>query len=132
MSLQAIRANIPDFPGYDDEESRMKSDELVRAYVGEALARLNSRHPDYFAQREGEYEELLFRSGFANHAAFKSFEHARLSADQLEPIARNDAALLELADRAAAVQDGDFATYVKDLLAAFDRRDDAMKASKPE
>lgn len=130
-ALEAIRAKIPAFPGYDDEASRMKSDELVRSYAGEALVRLNVNHADYLSQQADEYGDLLLRCGFANQEAFKPYQHAKLSAAQIEALAECDAALIEVAGRAASIERGDLDAYVKDMRDAFDRRDNLMRASKP-
>jgi hypothetical protein len=124
--LEAIGTKIRNFPGYGTLEARRASDELVRSYVGEALALLNERHSDFFAQRPEVYEALLLRSGFMNQAAFHAFEYAGGSETRQQAMAEADVALLTIADAAARVASADVGRYVDDLTAAFDKRDKAM------
>jgi len=125
-AIESIKARIPQFGGYADLEARRDDDELVRSYLGEALATLNANHPDLFADRSEAYENLIIRAGFMNQGAFHAFEYARLDPSHLETVAQGDLALLDLADRAPSIAAGDVAAYLDDLSAAFDRRDDAM------
>lgn len=125
-AIESIKARIPQFAGYEELEARRDDDELIRSYLGEALSTLNANHPDFFADRSEAYENLIIRAGFMNQAAFRAFEYAQLDAAHLDAVARNDRAMLDLADRAPAVAAGDVATYLDELTAAFDRRDDAM------
>jgi len=125
-AIESIKARIPQFGGYADLEARRDDDELVRSYLGEALATLNANHPDFFADRSETYEDLIIRAGFMNQAAFHAFEYVKLDPARLEAVAQGDLALLDLADRAPAVAAGEVAGYLADLTAAFDRRDAAM------
>lgn len=125
-AIESITARIPQFRGYDDLEGRRDDDELVRSYLGEALATLNANHPDFFAERSDAYESLIFRAGFMNQMAFRAFEYAELDQSHLDAIAANDCAMLDLADRAPAIAVGEVAGYLDELTVAFDRRDAAM------
>ncbi len=125
-AIESITARIPQFGGYDDLEARRDDDELVRSYLGEALATLNVNHPDFFAERSDAYENLIIRAGFMNQLAFRAFEYAKLDQPHLDAIAANDCAMLDLADRAPAIAAGEVAGYLDELTAAFDRRDAAM------
>jgi hypothetical protein len=129
-ALDALREKIPHFPGYDDEVTRRTSDELVRSYVGEALALLESRHPEYFATEEDACEALLLRAGFMNQTAFKTFEYAELDDASKNEIALDDLSLLRLADRAATVGASDLDAYLAELTAAFDQRDTRMLVNR--
>lgn len=124
--LETIGAKIPNFPGYGTLEARRASDELVRSYAGEALALLNERHADFFAERPDVYEALLLRSGFMNQAAFHAFEYAGASEARQQAMAAADVALLTASDEAAHVDGADVARYVENLTAAFDKRDEVM------
>jgi hypothetical protein len=126
-AIASITERIPQFAGYADLDGRRADDELVRSYLGEALSTLNSNHPDFFADRSDAYEDLIIRAGFMNQVAFHSFEYAKLDPSHLDAVAANDAALLDLADKAPAVAAGEVAGYIDALTAAFDRRDAAMK-----
>jgi hypothetical protein len=125
-AIESIKARIPQFAGYEELEARRDDDELIRSYLGEALATLNANHPDFFADRSDAYENLIIRAGFMNQAAFRAFEYAKLDPTHLDAVAQNDRAMLDLADRAPAVAAGEVAGYLDDLTAAFDRRDNAM------
>jgi hypothetical protein len=125
-AIASIKARIPEFGGYADLVARRDDDELVRSYLGEALATLNADHPDFFADRSETYEDLIIRAGFMNQAAFHAFEYAKLDPAHLDGVAQADLAMLDLADRASTVAAGEVAGYLDELTAAFDRRDAAM------
>ena len=127
-SLEALRAKIPQFPGYGDERARRVADELVRSYMGEALALLDERHPEYFVNID-RYEALILRTSFMNQGAFKAFEYARMD-DQLEQTLHDeDIAVVEVADRAPTVEAASLEAYLDEIAAALDRRDQTMIAA---
>lgn len=123
----AVRAQIPNFPGYAALTDRRLSDELVRSYLGEALSELAARHPDFFAAGQEAYQRLLLRAGFANQLAFHAFEYADGDAARQAAVAAADGALVAIADRASAVDADGIAAYLDDVTAAFDARDAAME-----
>jgi hypothetical protein len=125
-ALAVLRSKIPDFPGYADQEERRLSDELVRSYLGEALAGLQTR---IGSQAPPRLEDLLVRAGFMNQAAFHAFEYAHLDATHIEAISSNDARIVELADDAVNVTVATLDHYMADVGAAFDARDQAMKTA---
>ncbi len=125
-ALDEIRAKIPQFPGYDDDTARRLSDELVRSYLGEALALLREQHPDFFAQGSDAFEALVLRAGFMNQQAFHAFEYQHLDSDGLSVVAEDDRTLVELADRAHNITAADLPAFLDDLTAAFNRRDAVM------
>ncbi len=122
--LALLRAKIPDFPGYDDQEDRRRSDELVRAYLGEALSTLQARISA--GQSDPRFEPDLMRAEFMNQAAFKSFEYAAHDDPRTGAVAANDVRMLELADRAAAIDAPEVDGYLSDVAAAFELRDRGM------
>lgn len=123
----AVRAQIPTFPGYATLADRRLADELVRSYLGEALSELADRHPDFFADAHDGYQRLLMRAGFANQLAFHAFEYADGDATRQAAVAAGDVALIAVADRAATVGASGIPGYLDDVTAAFDRRDAAME-----
>jgi hypothetical protein len=131
-AVEEIRANIPQFPGYADETTRRLSDELVRSYLGEALALLRERHPDFFAQRSDAFEALLLRAGFMNQQAFHAFEYRHLNETEQAAIATADLALIQLADRTATIDAAGIPGFLNDLTAAFDTRDALMSNQSPQ
>ncbi len=123
--LALLRAKIPDFAGYDDQEDRRRSDELVRSYLGEALSTLEARtSPDGSDPR---FEPVLLRAGFMNQAVFKTFEYARLDRARVDAVGANDVRMLDLADRAATLEPAQIDGYLAEVAAAFDSRDRGME-----
>ena len=128
QALADIRAHVPDFAGYQDENTRRLADEQIRAVVGEGLALLHFNHPDYFenGQLAGAYDRLILRCEFTNQEVFKEFEYQKLDDDRKTAIARADEKLIETALRAESVSVDELQVYLKDLEAAFDARDHAL------
>lgn len=123
----AVRAQIPNFPGYATLADRRLADELVRSYLGEALSELAARHPDFFADAHDGYQRLIMRAGFMNQLAFHAFEYADGDAARQAAVAAGDRDLLTIADRSGAVDASGIPSYLDDVTAAFDRRDAAME-----
>lgn len=123
----AVRAQIPNFPGYATLADRRLADELVRSYLGEALSELAARHPDFFADAHDGYQRLIMRAGFMNQLAFHAFEYADGDAARQAAVAAGDRSLLTVADRSGAVDASGIPSYLDDVTAAFDRRDAAME-----
>lgn len=130
--LEQLRAKIADFPGYDGDMERRRSDEYVRSYLGEALASLASRHalpPDL----QERVDALVLRVGFADPRAF-TLHH--IVSHKGEPdgggaVAAADAATVELADEATSVDAASASRYLDDVTALLDRRDAAIRAAVP-
>lgn len=121
--LESLRSKIPDFAGYLNEEDRRRSDELVRAYAGEALAALEER---VAPGGDPRFQGPLLRAGFMNQVAFKAFEYEQLGDRRNEEVGACDLRLIELADRAASLDAGVIDSYLAEVSAAFDARDRAM------
>lgn len=131
QTLVDIRTRIPDFAGYDDEVTRRRADEQIRAIVGEALALTYEKHRDYFedAAVTEAYDGLILRCEFTNQDVFKSFEYEKLSEQQRAGIARADEALISKALEAPDVTKESLLEYLHQLVAAFDAREAALKSS---
>ena len=127
--LDFLREKIPNFQGFDDEGARRLSDELVRAYAGEALADLQQRLGDVAVANE-RLSKILLRCEFANQIALKQFESAELDETRTERIASADARVIELADNANAVDAASLDGYLQQLEEAFDQRDRAMETAR--
>lgn len=123
-TLETLRLKIPDYPGYANEDDRRKSDELVRSYVGEALAELRDR----VAALDGKFDSLLMRAGFTNQSAFRAFESARLDDARAAGMYAADLDLVELADRSERIEAGAIDVHLADVDAAFDRRERSMES----
>jgi len=128
--LQQLRAKIAEFPGYDGDLERRRSDEYVRSYLGEALAALVARSQLAPDVRE-KIDDLILRVGFADPRSFAmhQFIATKPQAGEQDAVADFDAATVTLADRAASVDAASAAQYVDDVTAALDRRDAAMRAA---
>jgi|HubBroStandDraft_1064217.scaffolds.fasta_scaffold17114_2 hypothetical protein len=129
-ALEALRAKIPGFPGFEDADARRLSDEEVRAYLGEAMAPLEDRLSLAGPQAE-RFESTLLRAEFMNQAAFRVYESAKLDDAQNAAMAAADVTAIELADRADAVDASTLDAYLDSVNAVFDERDRIMKASAP-
>jgi len=127
-ALATLRSKIPGFPGYGDADARRLCDEEVRAYLGEALAALGTRLGSVGALSE-RYESTLLRAEFINQSAFRVFELADLDDAHIAAMAAADLAVLELADRAGAVDASSLGAYLDSINAAIDERERLMKTS---
>ena len=123
-TLETLRLKIPDYPGYTNEDDRRKSDELVRSYVGEALAELRDR----VAASDGKFDSVLLRAGFTNQSAFRALEFARLDDARAAGMYAADLHLVELADRSGRIDAGAIDGHLADVDAAFDRRERSMES----
>ncbi|HTX59189.1 MAG TPA: hypothetical protein VMH02_05875, partial [Verrucomicrobiae bacterium] len=107
--MALLSERIEGFPGYATDADRRRSDELVRAFLGEMLADLQERckpADPAVAERLGD---LIFRTGFTNVAAVRQFESARLDDAARDAIAAADVAAVNLADVAAGLDPRDLA-----------------------
>ena len=126
--LDQLRSIIPNFPGYDDEDARQLTDELVRSYLGEALARLTER----FESREssgGRMDDLLLRTGFTNQTAIKAYEERMRQHPDAAPMAAADLETVALADRAENVTQAELADFLTNVAGVLDRRDAVMSGA---
>ena len=128
-ALALLRSRIPSFPGYLDEEDRRLSNQLVRSYMGEALARLQERLSPLDASVRERFEELILRAGFTNQVAFKEFESAQLDQTRVDSISMCDVNLLDQADREPEVSELTLSAYLADVRASFDERDRVMEGA---
>jgi hypothetical protein len=134
--LELLREKIVGFPGYDGDLDRRRSDEFVRAYLGEALTELAARCGELPPELQQRVDALKLRMEFADP---KSFAMHRLvsnipaSSGDGGEVAGEDVAAVELADRAPAIDSGSVARYLDDVTAALDSREAAMRsaATKP-
>jgi hypothetical protein len=129
--LEQLRAHVADFPGYDTDLHRRRSDEFARSYVGEALAELEARFNDLSPELQQRIDALLLRVGFASPKSFGVHNGSGMQIDaSLEgDVAADDLAAIELADRATSISLDSLPAYLDDVAAALDRRDAAMRAA---
>ncbi|HET6275150.1 MAG TPA: hypothetical protein VFE16_04330 [Candidatus Cybelea sp.] len=126
--LDELRAKIADFPGYGDELERRRSDEYVRAYLGEALAAFAARTELDPGVRQ-RLDELTLRLAFADQRAFS--EHLRSGEEETGDgaVMRADAAAVELAGRAATLDAGSAPRFLDEVATMLDGREAALRAA---
>ena len=127
--LELLNERIPDFPGYATDVARRSSDERVRSFLGEMLADLAARCKPADPAVNERLGDLTFRAGFANQSVFRAYEAAPLDAAAEAAVARADAAAVNLADVAAALDPRDLPGFLTEVEAAFDARDAAMRGA---
>lgn len=122
--LAALRARIPEFPGYTDEASRYRSDRLVRAYLGRSLSRFaGAAAPQLQTDVRARIDALLLRCAFPDQRLIAFLAHRRAGEAQLVRLVQLDRRLVEDADRIASVAaDGPLAPLVDDVARMLDER----------
>jgi hypothetical protein len=121
--LVAIRAVIPDYPGYGDEASRLMSDRQVRAWVGSCLASARERlavslPPELLAN----LDDIIFRCQFPDQRFVARIEHARMPAATIELLMEHDRALIADGQRACDVDAAGLPGLLQAVTDSFDRR----------
>jgi hypothetical protein len=129
--LAFLQSKIENFPGYLDETARGRSDELVRSYLGEAIADLEARLTSIPPEVSDRIGALLLRAGFVDQAAYTTYESAARDGAPEERIADDDAAIVEVADRASQVDAAQLPGYLDDVTNALNRRDATMRSARP-
>jgi hypothetical protein len=130
--LDELREKIPGFPGYGGDLERRRSDELVRSYLGEALADLTLRCGPLSTELTQRVDALLLRVGFADPKAFavhNVFARAQPAAGDDGALAMLDVAVVAAADQASSIAPDAVAQYLDDVTATLDRRDATMRAA---
>lgn len=128
--LEFLRSTIADFPGYGNDDARRRSDELVRSYLGEAVAGLEARlevSGDTPLQRR--IGDVLLRVAFANQAAYKIYENAARANPDFDAMAAADARTVEVASRAGNTDAAQLSAYLDEVAGALDNRDAAMNGT---
>jgi hypothetical protein len=126
QSLEFLKSRIPNFPGYDTDDDRKMSDELVRSYLAERLAFIEAQN-DVSEDARKSIGDLLLRTAFANQIAYKVYEEAARTNFDFDRLAAADAATVKLADDASTVASNDVSQYVQRSTQALDVRDLAMR-----
>jgi hypothetical protein len=124
-ALAEVTQRIPAFAGYATEEDRRLSDELVRSYLGEALADLQDRLTLDPATCPA-LETLVLRCEFANQMVYRTYADTEVDDAAGAKLAASDACVLDLADRAATADTSGVDAYLAEAKAALDDRDRTM------
>ncbi|MBV8490994.1 MAG: hypothetical protein JO199_10750 [Candidatus Eremiobacteraeota bacterium] len=127
--IALLEEKIPDFKGYAEPDNRRRSDELVRSFLGEALAEAQERLGPLPAAALSKIGDLEIRTAFANQRAFHAFEQSIGSASNFDDLLAADASVVELAERAASIDRPALDAYLDEVTAALDRRDRIMSGA---
>ncbi len=128
-ALDRLHGRIAGFPGYETDADRRRSDELVRSYLGEAVAELAARNATVPPALRERIDALLLRLGFASQRSFPPHADAMARHPDDAAVVDADAEIVELADQAPMVLGEAVAAYLDRLNDALDRRDAAMRAA---
>ena len=116
-----LQGKIESYAGYTNDAARQRSDEQIRAHVGEALARVRARLRPAGAASEA-LERLLVRCEFADQSVAHAFDAIDVDAGEIAATAAADRELVTLADRAGGVGAAELEAFVAQIGAALDRR----------
>jgi hypothetical protein len=116
-----LHGRIESYADYTNDDCRQLVDEQVRAYVGEALARVLERlAPDGSA---GEaLARVLLRCQFADQTVVRTLEVDEPTASDMQTFHRADRELITLADEADALGPDDVGAWIMRIDAALDGR----------
>jgi hypothetical protein len=119
--LAFLRERIESYAEYTNAADRRRSDEQIRAYVGEALADLRERLSPRGADGEA-LERLLLRCEFADQRMAHAFDATSVDPQDVSATTAADRELVTLADDARRREAAGLATLLARIDAAFDRR----------
>jgi hypothetical protein len=126
-----LHGRIESYAGYTNDVDRQRSDEQVRAYVGEALTGVRARLSPGGTASEA-LERLLLRCEFANQAVARAFDASDVPAAEIAATAAADRELVALADRSREVDAAGLDSFLAQIDAAFNRRwRDAADSAQP-
>jgi len=128
--LSFLRSKIAEYADYRDQEARHLVDKEVRAYVGEAVARMRERLGP--AGAADVLDDLLMRCEFSDQRVIRAMDHGSFADESLvKQIHELDRALIEAADRAGDVGSDGLSAYAKEVGVLFDRRFGAINTAQP-
>jgi hypothetical protein len=127
--LEILRQKIAEFPGYDDDVERRRSDEYVRSYLGEALTAFAERCT-LSADLRTRLDELVLQVAFSDPRDFVNHHIVapKGATDGGGAVAAADVEAVELADRAATLDCAAAAAYLDEVEALLARRETAIRA----
>ncbi|MFN2460416.1 MAG: hypothetical protein ABR591_06995 [Candidatus Velthaea sp.] len=128
-ALESIRRKLPSYADYRDQDARHLVDKQVRAYVGEALARLRERVrlDDGLAE---QLDRVLIRCEFSDQRLIRAVDHGTFTDNQIvDRIHDMDGALIEAADRADSVDAAQLPAYLGELASLFEARFGAISTA---
>jgi hypothetical protein len=120
--LAFVRERIESYADYTNDDERRLADEQVRAYVGEALARLFER-----LEPSGTAAEMLagvlLRCQFADQTVVRAMDTSGdVSPSELTALHASDRDLIALADRGDSIDAAGLEAYLTAIDAGLDKR----------
>jgi hypothetical protein len=117
--LEFLRARLPGYHEYGEEEARHDSDMRVRAFVGEHVTDVVARLGTLDEPTQKIVDDVLMLCMFTDQAFIKKVEHAELSAASVAALIHADRSLVEHGERLAActtLDIGDLLTTIRGQL----------------
>jgi hypothetical protein len=121
--FNSVRALISEYPGYGEEDQRLQSDRLVRAWVGSCLSSTRERLAGELSPEATEtLDSLIFRCQFPDQRYIAVIDHAELDDTIQGHLVSLDLRVLRLAQEACAVSATDLGRLMSEINATFDER----------
>ncbi len=119
--LAFLRSRIESYADYTNDDDRRLADEQIRAYVGEALARVRERLQPASAAAE-TLDRLVLRCQFADQRVIRSLDETTPAAAEITQLHGLDRELVTLADREPAAGLEALVAYLGEVESLLDRR----------
>ncbi len=118
---------VPGYAGHADPDARFLSDQQVRAWVGETLARLGERLQP--GTPRDDLDALLLRCEFGDQHVIRAIQDNRFGKPDLAQLVEAcDRKVVEAADRVETAGPDGLAAARGELGRAFDERSDEIEA----
>jgi len=122
-NLTFLTDTIAGYGPYGDEETRHATDDRVRAYVGEALAKFRGANEKQLdAGTLATLDAVIIQCQFADQAFVVRLQHAELSDETIGRMVEIDRRLIELADRVAPASPAEIVVLATSIDAEFTAR----------
>jgi hypothetical protein len=129
--LAALRTVIPQYAGYHDLDAQRLADRQVRAYLGESLIGLRDDGLD--AALAARLETLIEHCEFGDQHVIRAIERAELSQpDREATVEAQDRRLIDLAQKAPAIEPSAAAAFIGEIETAFHERNATILALAPD
>ncbi len=126
--LDYVRERLDPYREYAAESDRHDSDMRVRAYVGNALSKVQVRISDGLDQPTRDLlEAVMLRCMFTDQVFIRKFEHGELGGSLVAALIHSDRRLVELGERAREAD----ADSLRPLLRQIDDEFDARRSPLP-
>jgi hypothetical protein len=128
--LTEIQRSIPDYAGVGDASARRRSDQQVRAWVGEHLAALRERLASELGASATLLDDVILRCEFGDQRVIKAIEAARFDDPACGArLTAHNALLVSTMAGSASVDAAGLAAFVTALDAALTQRVELILAT---